>query len=105
MLRRPTLGLEIGAPKLEDEPLCRVDVADDVVALARTILARLAAKPDQRRHADLPAILGAGAAVDQAIVALRQVALRLLRIAVIERRRDHEAEHSVAEEFEPLIAA
>src|SRR6476659_4693070 len=102
MLRRAALRLEIGAPKLENEPFCGLDsadeeksadqclddVADDIVALARAILARLAAQTNQRRHADLPAILGAGGTVDEAVVSLRQVTLGLVRVTAKERRGD-----------------
>ena len=83
---------------------CLDDIADDILALAGPVLPRLLAEPDQRRNADLTAILGAGFAVDQAIVAFGKVAFGLVGIAFVQRPGDDHAEHPVAEELEPLIA-
>ena len=63
------------------------DVADDIVALAGAVLAGLLAEPDERRNADLAADLGASFAVDQRVVALRQIAFGLVRITLVERAR------------------
>ncbi len=62
------------------------DVADDIVALAGAVLARLLAEPDERRNAELAADLGASLAGDQGVVALRQIAFGLVRKTLVERR-------------------
>ncbi len=72
--------------------------------MAGPVLPRLLAEPDQRRNANLAAILGAGFAVDQAIVALGKIAFGFVGIAFVQRPGDDYAEHPVAEELEPLIA-
>jgi hypothetical protein len=46
------------------------DVADDSVALAGAVAARLLAEPDERREAEAAADFGAGLARDKCIVAL-----------------------------------
>ena len=73
------------------------------LSLARSSRACLPT-PDQPRKAELAADLGAGLARDQGIVAPRHLAFGLVRVAVVERAGDDQAEHPVAEEFEPLVA-
>ena len=93
-------------PAIEEQrpDQCLDHVADDILAFGRTVLAGLLAEPDQRGDADLAPILGAGVAVDQTIVALGEIAFRFAWVASIQRSGDDQAEHAVAEEFEPLIA-
>src|SRR4051794_19729195 len=119
MLRRAPLARQVGLPQLEDEALCDIeaavdeqgadqrfdDVPDDVLALACPVLARLFAEPDERWNADLAPVLGAGFAVDECIVALREIALRLLGVALVEGMRHDHAEHAVAEKFEAFVVA
>ena len=75
------------------------------VYVAGSVLARLSAEPDQCGDADLAAVLRTGRAVNEAVVALGEIALRRLRVALIESCADHQAEYSVAEKLEPLVAA
>src|SRR5205085_8680412 len=77
---------------------------DDIVAFACVILARLPAETDQGGDADFAAVLSAGDAVDEAVVALGQIALRLIGITPVKSGCDDETKHSVAKELEPLIA-
>ena len=56
-----------------------------------------------RRQAELAADFGAGLARDQHVEAARQLALRLVREALVEPAAIDQAEHPVAEEFQPLI--
>ncbi len=79
-------------------------VADDIVALARAILARLLAELDQRRKAKLAADLGAGLARDEDVEAARELSLGLLAEALVEPARDDQADDPVAEELQPLVA-
>ena len=81
------------------------DVADDILALARAVLARLLAEPHQLGNAELAPDLGAGFARDQHIVAARQIAFGLGRVALVQGARHDMAEHAVAEEFEPLVVS
>ena len=118
MVRCALLAGEVGFPKLEDEAFGRIDsavekkradqrfddVADDILALAGAVLAGLLAEADEGGNADLAADVGAGVAVDQRMVAAREIAFGFGRIALVERGRDDHAEHAVAEEFEPLVA-
>ena len=78
-------------------------VAQDVVALERAVGERLLAEPHMRGDADLAADLGADAARDEHVQPPRQFALGLVRKEAVEPVGDGDAEHPVAEEFEPLI--
>ena len=120
MLRRARAGSSrSGSQSLQDEALRSLDpaveeqradqrlddVADDIVALARAVLARLLAEPDQRRNADLAAdSRRRSRGRPSHCSGLRQIAFGLVRIALVERAGDDHSEHAVAEEFEPLVA-
>src|SRR5260221_358092 len=114
---RPLFG-DVGLPQAKDKALSgfhpaieeqcpdqRLDhVADDIVAFGGAVLARLLAEPDQGRDANLAPILGARDAIDETVVALREIAFRLRGVALVQGRGDHQSEHPVAEELQPLIA-
>ncbi len=82
MLGCARLAVEIRRPGAQDEALGGLqaaidqqrpdqrldDVADDILAEARAILARLFAEPDQRRDSEVAADVGAGLACDQGVV-------------------------------------
>src|SRR5579875_1939187 len=99
VLGRAALDRKFGLPQFENEAACNLetaieeqgsnqgfdDVADHILALRRTALARLSSKLDQRRHPDLMAILGAGLTIDEAIEPLRQMAFGLGWISFVKR--------------------
>src|SRR4029079_16205541 len=117
VLRRATLNFEVGLPHPQDESLGsfeaaveikRADqrlhhVADDIVAFAGTVLARLLAKANEGRNSNFAAVFRARRAVDQAVVALREVAFGFLEITLVQSSRDDEAEDPVTEEFEARV--
>jgi len=78
-------------------------VADDILALARSVLSRLLPQLNDRGHAELAADLGAGLARDEHIVAPRQIALRLIGVTVVKGASNDVAENPVAEKFQPLV--
>src|SRR5439155_10163782 len=118
MLWRALLFGEVRFPYFPDEALRRFEpaveqqctdqrldhVADHILALAGAIFARLLAKADQCRDAELATDLGAGFTRDQHIIAARQIAFGFLRVPLIECPRHHLPEHAVAQELEPFIA-
>ena len=101
MLRRLALFGDVRLPGLQDEPLGGLepavdqqsadqrfdDVTDDILALAGAVIARLLAEPHPLGNAEIAPDLGAGFARDQHIVAARQIAFRLVRVALVERAR------------------
>src|SRR5436305_696345 len=118
MRRRLALLGQVRLPGLRDEPLRRFeaaveqkradqrfdDVADDILALARAVVARLLGEAYERRNPDRAPDVGAGLARDKHIVPARKIAFGLVRMTLVQRARHHVAEHAVAAEIEPLIA-
>jgi hypothetical protein len=112
------LDREVRLPKREDETLRNLepaveieradqrldDIPDDVVALARPVLAGLLPQPHERRNAELATVFGAGLAVDQRVVPLRQIAFGFAWISRVKRVGDDHSKYAVTEELEPFIA-
>ena len=67
------------------------------------VLARLLAEPDVARQVERTADLGASFARHQRIVAAAHLALGLAGKTLVKPAGDDQAQHPVAEEFEPLI--
>src|SRR6185369_14727096 len=117
MLRRAALAGQILLPGIEDELAGllhagvekeRTDqgfdhVTDDIVAIVCAVGPRLLADADERRKAEVAANVGAGLARDQGVVTARHLALGLVRISLIQRTGDDQAENPVAKEFEALV--
>src|SRR5437763_11284393 len=109
MLGRSALNREIWFPHSQDEALGSLEstveeqgsnqrlhhVADDIVTLARAVLACLLAEPDKRRDADFAPVLGTGRAVDQSIVPLGKISFGLVRIALVECVGDDHPKHAI----------
>ena len=102
---RADKGLGALEPAIEENGADqRLDhVADDIVAQVGMVLARLLAEADVAREVERAADLGAGLARHQRIVAAAHLALGLAREPLVEPAGDDQAEHAIAEEFEPLI--
>src|SRR5690606_13431811 len=79
-------------------------VAEDVVAVGGAIIAGLPTETDVVGRADLACDHRAGLPADQRVEPLRQFAF-VPAVAIIEMRRDRQAEHPIAEELEPLVVA
>jgi len=117
MLRRSPLNREIRFPQLQDESFrrleaaveeqrtdqCLDDIADDILALAGAVLACLLAEANEGGDSDLAAVLGAGFAVDERVIALGKIALGLFGITLVERSSDDHPKHSVAEELQSFV--
>jgi hypothetical protein len=105
------------APGTADEGLGRIEpafeikgadqrldrVAQHIVALHGAIVARLLAELEMGGDSDVAADIGAGLAADDRVQAPRQIALRLVGEDLVEPRAGDEAEHPVAQEFQPFI--
>src|SRR5207237_10868936 len=92
VLRRLALLGQVWLPGFQDEPLRRFeaaveqqsadqrlnDVADDILALARAVVARLLGEAHERRNADLAPDAGPGPARDPAVVPARTIASGVL---------------------------
>src|SRR5689334_17736312 len=111
------LNREIRFPQPQDETFSRFeaavqeqstdqrldDIADDILALAGAVLACLLAEANEGGDSDLAAVLGAGFAVDERVIALGKVALGLFGITLVERSSDDHPKHSVAEELQSFV--
>jgi len=117
VLRGLGAGLDAVPPRTADEGARGVEagfllpgadqrlhhVAEDIVALIGTVVARLFAEAQMRAHAQLARDVGAHRAGDQRVEPLRQLSLGLLGEELPQPFRHDEAEDAVAEEFEPLV--
>jgi hypothetical protein len=71
--------------------------------LVGTIFSSLLAQAEEFGNAKVAADFGAGLSSHQGIVSTRELALRFAGIAFVEFARDHESEHPVPKEFQPLV--
>ncbi len=77
-------------------------IAEDVVAVAAAVIARLLAEPDVGGEADFTSDPGAHLAADERVQPLRQLALRAVLVAV-EPFGDQQAEHPVPQELQSFV--
>ncbi len=79
------------------------DVAQHIVALHRAVVAGLLAQAHIGGDADIPADGGTGLAADDRVESAREIALGLVGEQFVKPGPCDQAEHPVAQEFEPLI--
>ncbi len=89
-MRRGHAAIE---PQRADQ--CLRDIAEDIVAFARAIVARLFAEPDHRLQVERAGDIGADFTGDEAVEPGGKLPLLLAREAAVEFGGDHQPEHAV----------